>query len=457
VARARSSKPQRVRVRMYQVGFGDCFLLSFEYGSRLADGRNERHLLIDFGSARAPRRAAGLLPLVAELIEQHTGGRLDVIVVTHRHKDHIDGFGNAQAAAILDRLQPGLIVRPWTEDPKLPADARGPAIRSDSRRFAASLGEGQSFARSVATLAEGAGRRGLRGDVAELALDQLPNADAIEWLNGWAKKAGGVYLRAGERSGIEELVPGISVRVLGPPTLEQEPAIEHERANDPEFWLALQGHLRQPVPAGSSERGDEQVRAGAPSAGGRILSDDQAGAVRAEPGPVSWLVERLDRQQLGSLLRIVRTLDDALNNTSLILLIDVGEKRLLFPGDAQIENWSWALKDAPEHEDLKKLLAAVDLYKVGHHGSRNATPRSLFNLWGEDPDPSRPMTALMSTLSGVFGQSETTRVPRATLVAALRRRMNLLTTDGLASEQPFLELAAGAAGKESFAVVASGA
>jgi hypothetical protein len=151
----------------------------------------------------------------------------------------------------------------------------------------------------------------------------------------------------------------------------------------------------------------------------------------------------------------VRTLDDALNNTSLILLIDVGQKRLLFPGDAQIENWSWALKDAPEHEELKKLLAAVDLYKVGHHGSRNATPRSLFNLWGEDPDPSRPMTALMSTLSGVFGQSETTRVPRATLVAALRRRMNLLTTDGLSSAQPFLELVAGA-GKEPFAVVAGG-
>ena len=33
-------------LRAYQVGFGDCFLLSFEYG------RGERHLLIDFGSTR---------------------------------------------------------------------------------------------------------------------------------------------------------------------------------------------------------------------------------------------------------------------------------------------------------------------------------------------------------------------------------------------------------------------
>jgi hypothetical protein len=27
----------------------------------------------------------------------------------------------------------------------------------------------------------------------------------------------------------------------------------------------------------------------------------------------------------------------------------------------------------------------VDLYKVGHHGSRNATPKSLFNLGPNPP------------------------------------------------------------------------
>jgi hypothetical protein len=30
-----------------------------------------------------------------------------------------------------------------------------------------------------------------------------------------------------------------------------------------------------------------------------------------------------------------------------ILLIEAGEKRLLFPDEAQIENWTWALKPAP--------------------------------------------------------------------------------------------------------------
>ena len=59
------------------------------------------------------------------------------------------------------------------------------------------------------------------------------------------------------------------------------------------------------------------------------------------------------RQRLNSLLRIVRILDDVLNNTSVILLFDVpGTKplRLLFPGDAQIENWEYAIKFAAAQE-----------------------------------------------------------------------------------------------------------
>ena len=95
------------------------------------------------------------------------------------------------------------------------------------------------------------------------------------------------------------------------------------------------------------------------------------------PGRDRWLVYRARNMQAEQLLQIVTELDDAMNNTSVILVFDMGGKRLLFPGDAQIENWQYALQNPAN----RQLLASVNLYKVGHHGSRNATPKSLWKLF----------------------------------------------------------------------------
>src|SRR3546814_10469532 len=64
-----------------------------------------------------------------------------------------------------------------------------------------------------------------------------------------------------------------------------------------------------------------------------------------------------------------------MNNTSVILLFEVGDKHLLFPGDAQYENWMYALAQ----EGVTQRLCKVNVYKVGHHGSLNATPKDLWN------------------------------------------------------------------------------
>ena len=44
-------QPTSVEIRAYQVGFGDCFLLSFIYGEK-----DKRHVLIDFGTTGLPKR-----------------------------------------------------------------------------------------------------------------------------------------------------------------------------------------------------------------------------------------------------------------------------------------------------------------------------------------------------------------------------------------------------------------
>ena len=422
--------PKRVRVRMYQVGFGDCFLVSFEYDVTLADGRDKRHVLIDMGSTHNPKAGPGkVVGGAAALIAQQVDA-IDAVVATHRHRDHLSGFADPAAANVVATFRPKLVMRPWTDDPALPADATKP--RADPRNFAATLARGQAFAELVYGRIREPDGRSLRGKLAAASDEQLPNLDAIKQLNHWAANGKGEYLSAGKDSRLAEIIPGITVRVLGPPTIDQWPEMLDQKASDPEYWMAQVAHLEQaPERIFDDRRAPEMLVRG---------PDDQR--LRVPPGPVSWLIERLEDQQLHSLMRIVRTVDDALNNTSLILLIDAGDVRMLFPGDAQIENWSWSLKHAANRAELRQLLARVDLYKVGHHGSRNGTPRTLFRLWGEDPDPKRPMVALMSTMAGPHGDTEATKVPRQTLVDALDRRTTLLTTNELDKDLRYIEVEA---------------
>ena len=71
-----------------------------------------------------------------------------------------------------------------------------------------------------------------------------------------------------------------------------------------------------------------------------------------------------------------------MNNSSLAVAFELpGGHTLIFPGDAQFGNWlSW---DRVEFKDesgkalpvtTKQLLNRAVVYKVGHHGSHNATP-----------------------------------------------------------------------------------
>ena len=148
----------------------------------------------------------------------------------------------------------------------------------------------------------------------------------------------------------------------------------------------------------------------------------------------------MDALRGDQLLDLVRILDDQMNNTSVILLFEVGDKKLLFPGDAQIENWSYALEQAEKKPSLKKKLEAVNLYKVGHHGSLNATPKSLWELFGHkggEHEPDRLQT-VVSTMAGKHGSARSgTEVPRSKLVDELKRHSDFFTTQKLGRGELF--------------------
>lgn len=421
--------PISIDIRSYQVGFGDCFLLSFEYKTG-----KPKHVLIDFGSTGLPKRGkttvkpSQYMPQIAKHIEAVCDGeRLTAVIATHRHADHISGFAtdgkSGGSGDIIRALRPKLVLQPWTEDPKAKRDARKATSTSPRSRkgFTAALRSKQDVARMIHELAEQKPRwmsASLQRELSFLGMENIANESAVRNLiaMGKSKGARAVFARHGSNSGLARLLPGVKVTVLGPPDLTQTETIMKQRSRDPDqFWHLL---------AGTGLKANRNIIAdGLGRSNGRHA-----------PLPIEsrWFSYRLDRMRGSELLEIVRTLDDELNNTSLILLFEVGKKKLLFPGDAQIENWTYALQNAPKAKATRALLADVDVLKVGHHGSLNATPRKL--LWEtlKKRGSGRKLKTLLSTMPGKHGKTASkTEVPRRTLLNALQAESDLANTQTL--------------------------
>jgi hypothetical protein len=106
---------------------------------------------------------------------------------------------------------------------------------------------------------------------------------------------------------------------------------------------------------------------------------------------------RIDGDWMEAASELALQLDSATNNTSLAFALEIGPpgsgKVLLFPGDAQVGNWLswfgkvqigkrelgkdmvWGSEGAGTRITAEDLLRRTVFYKVGHHGSHNATLR----------------------------------------------------------------------------------
>ncbi len=372
-----------VRIRMYRQGLGDCFLLT------LPGTKRPVHVLIDCGVYQQTPNAANLMRDVVENIARVTGGRLDAIVATHQHWDHLSGF--RQAAGLFDKLTVGEVWLAWTEQPgnrraqelKEELGVQLQAATAAMRRWQAAGIQPHLFTTVSQVVSFFGDVLSAGGATTQQVLDRLAT------MGGDQPR----YLTPGQKPFGVPGAEGVRVFVLGPPTESSFlRRMDPREGSEDAYGLALtQARAFLAAAAGTDDDAALQQwrRQAFPFDEYSMVSSREAES-RSDGFFARYFAEdwrRIDNDWLTVAGQLALDLDARTNNTSLVLAFEIvatGDV-LLFPGDAQIGNWqSWGqLTFAVGASDGRSatvtghdLLQRTVFYKVGHHGSHNATPRA---------------------------------------------------------------------------------
>jgi len=430
-----TTKKTKLRVRMYRQGIGDCFLITIPGVSG-----KPFYMMIDCGVVLGtPDATEKMAAVVADIIKV-TKGRIDLLAATHEHWDHVSGF--VQAADLFTSLKAGEIWLAWTEDPR---SALAGKLRAERR------------------VAENA----LRMAAQHLALDgSAESAERVDSLVGFFGAKGGStqeafanvkkmatgkprYCEPGEPPIEIPAIPGVRFWVLGPPKDEKlikksnpgkgdaygldagpggsqaflvsaltrnmgaaESGADSDSIEEPfDTMYAIPLARAEQLPFFTQRYFGQTIDQGIYDRSARKAGRDQ-----------SW--RRIDSTWMESAETMALQLDSATNNTSLALAIEIVKtgEILLFPGDAQAGNWlSW--------QDLRwefggkrvtgpDLLARTVFYKVGHHGSHNATlkDKGLELMTNDD------LIAMIPVDHDVAVKKNWVRMPLPDLVGRLREK-----------------------------------
>jgi beta-lactamase superfamily II metal-dependent hydrolase len=331
---------KQLRIRMYNVGFGDAFLITYPH-----DG-GERRVLVDCGSISAPKPRSIATAVGEILADSGPDGakRIDVVIATHRHRDHVSGF----SSALWETVDVGEVWMPWTEDPD---DAEATRIRNRQGLVA------EALHRSLAATPGSS-------HLAAIAMNALRNEDAMRTLHsGFKGNPKRRFLSAKKTGGPVEVttaaLPRVTAYVLGPSRAE-----EVIKDMDPP---GAESYLRLAAARTGTGTDSEYLQPFAPSV--RIGTDHglrmHKGLSRADMKAIQTMADGADELMAAKI-------DGAVNGTSLLLVLQIGKAKLLLPGDAQWGTWKLALGST----ESAALLDGANFLKVGHHGSHNASPKS---------------------------------------------------------------------------------
>lgn len=383
-----------VTIRMYNPGFGDCFLLTFQ-GS---DG-NPRYMLIDCGVHQRVKNGSPKIDLIVKDIAAVTRNHLNILAVTHEHADHISGFKSAQET--FEQITIDDLWLAWTEDPNDPqAKKLKNGIKQGVEELTAAVHKLKATNLQAGSALEGL----LQFEVPSTELGVTRSA--LDFLRERSKKKLSKpedYRRPGEAPLTIPGVTGVKVYVLGPPLdLASFRVTEKESEMYPEFAaINASQAFTAALKVGESNLSKEDENIVKRSFPFEKHYDMTPGRAKIDPDYQDFFRQyygftkdtgqgdawrRIEDDWLDSASELALKINNMTNNTSLVLAFELTDsdphKVLLFVGDAQVGNWlSWPMVHWGDGTQGNEKITGEDLlqrtvfYKVGHHGSRNATLR----------------------------------------------------------------------------------
>ena len=371
---------ERLRVRVYNVRFGDAILVSVPdrdgHGNPLT-----RHLLIDVGNVAASTEGGKdvvFRPVIEDVRHELAGRALDLYIMTHEHLDHVQGLLYADTRHGL-RLQ---AKHAWlTASSQDGYYDNHPKARKKRLEMLEAYRGVERFL-SAAPETETWWMRSLM-----LNNNPQSTADCVRYLQGLATHTTYVY-RGLDLVGKHPFRTA-RLHVLAP---EEDTSVYYSHVQP----VTLD--LTPPSKAGAKPT----LTVPRPPAG-------------VDAGAFYNLVQRRRQGHVDNLLAI----DRAANDTSVVLQLEWRGVRLLFPGDAEIGSWGAMASHG--------MLQPVDMLKVSHHGSANGTPSpELLDRIVPTTGSTKKPVAVVSTYPHTYSG-----VPDNATLDALRARTELQDLDGV--------------------------
>lgn len=427
-----------LRIRMYRVGFGDFFLVT------VPSEAGPQSMLIDCGvtAGKTGKGDIASLKTAVRHMATETGGKLALLIMTHRHADHIIGFSRCpeEFARFKGNVQ-AIWMPAWEQEYGSEKAAKVHKLQDDLQDLA--LGLGLTFAgakdeigQEILGIARNATGEGPGGGTNKASLELLKTGLGVT----------PQYYAKGDTAQLPKSLvdAGLSAVILGPPPISEVDFVsmmDIKRNTWQYLDRAAGGEGGRIMPFAS------QFVVG-PNAYPVSAFDEWAprnpGAARDDSRRYPEALQEAVRASTpAAMLMAARKLDDMLNNQSLVVLFTWNGKRLLFAGDAQAGNWMYWLYelDKPVRKlegttlaaASRDVLGSLDFYKAGHHGSTNATPLPAVQAMG----PVGGFVTMCSTQADSFGSVDNkSEVPRLPLMDALGGRSTLVRSDQYPAKLP---------------------